>query len=957
MTLPRCKALFLLFLATLTFAASTPNKTDVTFATHNLHGFSKSSKYLKDCINSYGGIWFIQEHWLSDSKLQQLQQLDTQFVARSGMEDAVSSGVYRGRPFGGVAICWRPELSHLISPITNFKHKRVVAVEFNAGDDNFLLISIYMPFHNSSRREHCMTETIDAISMIELIIDAYPQHQVIIGGDLNTELKGDSPFDALWLDLMTKNRFAYCDQYVQSPGYTYRHDSLNQTKFNDHFIVSHALLERGILHDHIILDEGENTSDHLPLLMKVSLQLEESSFTSNSESPTRNINWKKISVSDKASYSSSLEQLLLSRSTPLGVSSCHQICGCRSQSCIDDIEREYKEIRTSLVSAAVSLPRIRPGVEKDWWTPELTLLRDQSVAIHQLWLSEGRPRQGPTYQERLRVRAAYKCAIRLAKKSPKQKAWNRLHTAMEAQDNDSFWKWWKSIYNKNKTPLPPVVDGQSSKAGIASAFQRSFEANCNPNNVTKVEELNSRFTDKYQEYSTNHTQCCDCDQHIISLDTTIDAVFSMKQGKSSDDDGIQSEHFQNAPLILFIKLTSLFNFMLAHSYVPSHFRFGTIIPIIKDKRGNAGDVNNYRGITISAMTSKVFEHVLKSEFSQHLNTSSYQFGCKSNNSTAHALFTLKETINYFIDHGSRVYCSFLDASKAFDRLVHSGLFLKLIERGTPKRFLDILIHWYNDLQCRVKWDGHHGEWFSISAGVRQGGVLSPDFYNIYVDGLVSILQSSGFGCHVRNIFVGALLYADDVCILSPSLRGLQRMLDICNSYCVDWDICLNPKKTKNMFFGKPAEIKFRPTLNNSPIDFITEWKYLGVVLRSGKRFGCAVSERVKSFYRCLNSILRVEGRSDDMVLLRLIEAHCVPLLSYAIEMTDVADRNERRSLRVAYNSIFRKIFGYRQFESVTNLQHALGRQTWEELIDKRKSGFATRARRCGEDTLVRLFCK
>ena len=206
------------------------------------------------------------------------------------MEDAVSSGVYRGRPFGGVAICWRPELSHLISPITNFKHKRVVAVEFNAGDDNFLLISIYMPFHNSSRREHCMTETIDAISMIELIIDAYPQHQVIIGGDLNTELKGDSPFDALWLDLMTKNRFAYCDQYVQSPGYTYRHDSLNQTKFNDHFIVSHALLERGILHDHIILDEGENTSDHLPLLMKVSLQLEESSFTSNSESPTRNIN-------------------------------------------------------------------------------------------------------------------------------------------------------------------------------------------------------------------------------------------------------------------------------------------------------------------------------------------------------------------------------------------------------------------------------------------------------------------------------------------------------------------------------------------------------------------------------------------------------------------------------------------------------------------------------------------
>ena len=115
-------------------------------------------------------------------------------------------------------------------------------------------------------------------------------------------------------------------------------------------------------------------------------------------------------------------------------------------------------------------------------------------------------------------------------------------------------------------------------------------------------------------------------------------------------------------------------------------------------------------------------------------------------------------------------------------------------------------------------------------------------------------------------------------------------------------------------------------------------------------------ERVKSFYRSLNSILRVEGRSDDMVLLCLIEAHCVPILTYAIELTDVANRDERRSLRVAYNSIFRKLFGYRYFESVSNLQHALGRLTWEELIEKRKSGFSNRVRTCENGSLVRALC-
>ena len=240
--------------------------------------------------------------------------------------------------------------------------------------------------------------------------------------------------------------------------------------------------------------------------------------------------------------------------------------------------------------------------------------------------------------------------------------------------------------------------------------------------------------------------------------------------------------------------------------------------------------------------------------------------------------------------------------------------------------------------------------------MRQGGILSPDLYNIYVDGLICILQSSGIGCHVRNVFAAALLYADDMCIMAPSLKGLQRLLNICSSYCDQWDICLNSKKTKNMFFGKSTTINFKSSLNGAPIEFVSEWKYLGVVLKSGSRFGCSVKERVKSFYRSLNSILRVEGRSQDMTLLRLIESHCVPILTYAIEMSVVANRDERRSLRVAYNSIFRKLFGYRYFESVTNLQHALGRPTWEEFVNKRESGFFIRARTCDEASLVRSLC-
>ena len=110
-----------------------------------------------------------QELWLSEKQLPTLQQLGTQFVARSGMEDSVSKGIMLGRPFGGVCITWSPDLDHLVAPISNFRHKRIVGVELNGGSKPYLFICAYMPFYDSSNRATCMTETVDAITMIETI--------------------------------------------------------------------------------------------------------------------------------------------------------------------------------------------------------------------------------------------------------------------------------------------------------------------------------------------------------------------------------------------------------------------------------------------------------------------------------------------------------------------------------------------------------------------------------------------------------------------------------------------------------------------------------------------------------------------------------------------------------------------------------------------------------------------
>ena len=90
-------------------------------------------------------------------------------------------------------------------------------------------------------------------------------------------------------------------------------------------------------------------------------------------------------------------------------------------------------------------------------------------------------------------------------------------------------------------------------------------------------------------------------------------------------------------------------------------------------------------------------------------------------------------------------------------------------------------------------------------------------------------------------------------------------------------------------------------------------------------------------------------------MLRLVEARCVPLLTYAIEVVHVANRDERRQLRVAYNSLFRKIFNYRWSESVTKLQSFLDRPTWEQLVERRRQNFIKRVQKADPSALSYLL--
>ena len=264
-------------------------------------------------------------------------------------------------------------------------------------------------------------------------------------------------------------------------------------------------------------------------------------------------------------------------------------------------------------------------------------------------------------------------------------------------------------------------------------------------------------------------------------------------------DSLSAEHLLYASPEIHTLLAICFNAFIVHGFLPSSLTDSVIIPIVKDKCKNISDIGNYRPIALSSVLSKVFELILLSKLNSYFCTTDYQFGFKSNHSTDLCIYTLKEVIDFYHSQSTSIYMCFMDASKAFDRVNHWTLFKKLIDRGTPLIFVRIIMQWYTTQTACVRWGSALSDNFLITNGVRQGGILSPLFFNVYMDCLSESLCNTQTGCNVGGVMINHLMYADDMVIISPSAKGLQRLVDICAVYGQIHDILFNQDKTVCMY--------------------------------------------------------------------------------------------------------------------------------------------------------------
>ena len=238
------------------------------------------------------------------------------------------------------------------------------------------------------------------------------------------------------------------------------------------------------------------------------------------------------------------------------------------------------------------------------------------------------------------------------------------------------------------------------------------------------------------------------------------------------------------------------------------------------------------------------------------------------------------------------------------------------------------------------------ELFHVSNGVRQGGVLSPYLFAVYLNDLSNELNNIKAGCYIGEYLLNHLIFADDICVFCPSVRWLQRILDLCEAYEESHRIIFNCNKTVCMTFkAKSAKSTVTPllTLGGQYVKSVDQYKYLGIVLdtelsddkdiqRQLRYQYCAANKLRASFSRCSNAVKNV-----------LFRSFCTPM--YASQLWCIFRKSCMQRLRVAYNFGCRALYNLPWRASVNTHQVICNIPTFEALLRKYTYLFLERCRK------------
>ena len=842
---------------------------------HNTGGLGGINKVmLKDMLeDTHASICLLQETWLLNKDLDVLSSIHDDYlgVGKSAVPD---NSILIGRPFGGVAILWQSSLAtHIVS--ISIESNRICGIIITVRDIRYLVLNVYLPV-DSRNMTHISEEFEKCLDELELCLNEHCVDYILIGGDFNTDFSRSTAQTRCLNDFIQRNNLL--NGWLTQNTNGIMHD--NVSTFRDpngfHSCIDHFLFSRNVLpvlrgicaieDKYYVKDTG-----HFPIALEFNNDVFDSSFKrSDSVSRMPKIAWHKIN--DYYEYSHLIEGIMHDSGDLAHLSgiSCSDRT-CRDPSHLCDVDFVCKILTDMCIDAAdVTLPKVGTHKVVPFWNDNIKPLKISADFWYHIWRSCGRPQLGIVYDIYKKCRHAYHYAIRDALRDRCSSSNRRMAESIATNNSRDLWREIKKMkYSANKRA--PHIDGITGSENIAALFADKYN-----------ELYNSVPSDIYDiiQHINENIENDSEDDYSVRLDIIDKAISKLKSEKSDGDKGLWSNLVINAPLCWKMILAKLLRSMMIHGHMADDLLLSTISSLPKNLASDICNSKNYRGIALTSSLNKVLDWVIILKHGDLLETSNLQFAYKKNHSMSMCTLSLKEVVKYYTDRRGQVYCCFIDATKAFDRIRFDKLFNILIKRGLPMCIVRLIIDMYQRQKVRTTWNGHISNTFETINGVRQGGVLSPLLFSVYIDVLLMQLEKSGYGCHIGHEYYGVLGSADDISLLAPTVYALKKMLAICEDYGAKYDVTYNPTKTVCIYFSGKRRYNADPIevhLNGKKLSWVKNAKHLGNFISWNLSEECEINAKISDFIGRTNSLLANFKGVDRSIVSNIFRSQCYHL--------------------------------------------------------------------------------
>mgnify|MGYP006273469667 CR=1 FL=1 len=398
-----------------------------------------------------------------------------------------------------------------------------------------------------------------------------------------------------------------------------------------------------------------------------------------------------------------------------------------------------------------------------------------------------------------------------------------------------------------------------------------------------------------------------------------EAIRSLPTGKSPGADNIPAELLKNGGEHLATVITSLCQKIWATKQWPVEWTQSLIIPL--PKKGNLRQCQNYRTISLISHTSKIMLRVilnrLKKEAEEHL--AEEQAGFRAGRSTVEQIFSCRILMEKHLQHQRDLLHNFIDFKKAFDRVWHAGLWQVLRKFGIEEGLIQIIEALYNTSSSAVLLNGQVGDYFKTSVGVRQGCLLSPTLFNLFLE---NIMRETLYDFH-STISIGGrpinnLRFADDIDLMGGSNKELQnltnRLVDRADAYGME----VSTEKSK-VLVNSANDTTAQIYMNGQQLEEVDAFKYLGATLTKDGRSTTEIKTRLAMATSAMTKLNKI-WRSNDISFktkVKLFRSLVISILLYGCESWTMTAETTKR-IQTFETKCFRRLLGISWKDRKTN---------------------------------------